>query len=153
MRITKTQFSAYRDAIAKARATTLQQGQVYDGLGVWRSVKDSFPADASEQAWHPSVQSTERVAFYHQVLKELVDTDADGKTIEHHHFLLQCVRLPMREAPSPRKIMQLALNIGQLQAEMATLTTQDATFRSLYDAFQAFDMTEFDAYVTEKQPA
>ncbi len=33
--------------------------------------------------------------------------------IEINHFVIQCYRIPSTEEPSLRKIMQLALNIGQ----------------------------------------
>mmetsp|Transcript_51349 Transcript_51349/g.134117 ORF Transcript_51349/g.134117 Transcript_51349/m.134117 type:complete len:134 (-) Transcript_51349:257-658(-) len=43
------------------------------------------------------------------------ECDEDGKVInEPYHFLLQQVRI-LRDKPSFRKVMQLALNIGQLQ--------------------------------------
>ena len=38
-----------------------------------------------------------------------------GKTeiIEENHFIIQTVRIPVTEKPSLRKIMQIAINIGQ----------------------------------------
>ena len=33
--------------------------------------------------------------------------------IEMNHFLIQTIRIPLTEKPSLRKIIQLALNIGQ----------------------------------------
>jgi hypothetical protein len=33
--------------------------------------------------------------------------------IEINHFIIQQVRIPLKEAPSIRKIIQIALNIGQ----------------------------------------
>ena len=35
---------------------------------------------------------------------------------ENHHFLIQTVRIPKTESPSLRKIIQIALNIGQYLA-------------------------------------
>ena len=33
--------------------------------------------------------------------------------IENNHFIIQQVRIPLKEAPTIRKIIQIALNIGQ----------------------------------------
>ena len=37
--------------------------------------------------------------------------------IEQNHFIIQTVRIPLKEEPSIRKIIQVALNIGQCQGK------------------------------------
>ena len=40
--------------------------------------------------------------------------------IEVNHFLIQTVRIPTTEKPSLKKIMQIALNMGQFQGKNGT---------------------------------
>ena len=37
----------------------------------------------------------------------------EKKMIQSNHFIIQTVRIPLNEEPSLRKIIQIALNIGQ----------------------------------------
>ena len=39
--------------------------------------------------------------------------DEQKEIIEKNHFIMQTVRIPMNEKPTLKKIIQLALNIGQ----------------------------------------
>jgi hypothetical protein len=143
-------FSAFRDAIrARRRAAILSNGpESFDGLGEWRAVKESLSAEAGDVQWSQQLQSPERRAFYEKAIL-LPETDAEGRTIEAHHFLLQCARIPERELPSPRKVLQLALNVGQLQAEVDALGAESLSeyARALYTDFQRLVMHELDAYV------
>ena len=42
-----------------------------------------------------------------------IDGFGNQKIIEINHFLIQTVRIPLNEKPNIRKIIQIALNIGQ----------------------------------------
>ena len=42
-----------------------------------------------------------------------IDGYGNQSIIEINHFLIQTVRIPLNEEPSIRKIIQIALNIGQ----------------------------------------
>jgi len=48
------------------------------------------------------------------LLPEYIINGYDQKSIiENNHFIIQQVRIPLNEKPTIRKIIQIALNIGQ----------------------------------------
>ena len=53
-----------------------------------------------------------------------IDAYETKSIVETNHFLIQTVRIPTTEKPSLRKIMQVALNIGQYQAENGKLLSR-----------------------------
>jgi hypothetical protein len=42
--------------------------------------------------------------------------------IEFNHFIIQQVRIPLTEKPTIRKIIQIALNIGQYRGSVGKMT-------------------------------
>lgn len=84
----------------------------FDGLKFWRSIKPIL----ANSKYEASKWKTIPIKYYKDVM--LIPeyyVDGYGKTnlIEEHHFIIQTVRIPKKEKPSLRKIMQIALNIGQ----------------------------------------
>lgn len=143
-------FTTFRDAIKQRRTSAIRPtgAASFDGLAEWRAVKHSLSSDAGDTHWSPLVQSPERRAFYAKAML-LPEVDAHGRTIEPHHFLMQCARIPVLERPSPRKVMQIALNIGQLEAEVDALGLDSLLedSRELYAQFKRLGMDQPDAYV------
>ena len=82
-------------------------------------------------------------------LPKLEEEDEDGNTNELNHFMLQCARIPIYDKPSSRKIMQIALNIGQLQSEVELIGIQNLSsdFERFYRTFCELGMREFEAYI------
>lgn len=146
MEPTLSAFAAYRDDI-KRRYLAALSGE-WDGWNEWQKVKPSLSADAGEKQWSPAVQTTERLDFYAQAM-QLPEVDAEGATIEINHFIRQCARIPMAEAASPRKIMQVALNIGQLEAEVERVGVDQlpSDVQELHQQFVRLGMREFNAYL------
>ncbi len=147
MMITKATFETYRDDITSTRFAELSSGKQWDGRAAWQPMKQSLSDKAAGQKWSPKVQSPKRVAFFKKVMSTLDEADIEGNTIELNHFLLQCVRIPVNDEPSPRKIMQVALNIGQLEAEIKLAEEVPSEFMSLYREFVRLGMKDFEAYV------
>ena len=87
----------------------------FDGLKFWGSVKSILSKSDYEAVKWKNVPER----HYHNIMKySECYIDGYGKTylIEDHHFLIQTVRIPKTESPSLRKIIQIALNIGQYLA-------------------------------------
>ena len=89
----------------------------FNGLKFWRSIKSKInDIDTTVYEWNP-------IFSEHIVPKEMLDTilrdipehnsENKTKTIEINHFFIQIVRIPHTEECNLRKILQLALNIGQ----------------------------------------
>lgn len=84
----------------------------FDGLKFWRSIK---PILSNSVYKAKSWKSTPKQYYSKIMLLPEYYINGSGKTniIEENHFLIQTVRIPKTESPSLRKIMQVALNIGQ----------------------------------------
>ena len=87
-----------------------------NGLIFWRSIKDTLKEyDSQTTNWSNKVlrlKSKEKT-FYNKVW------NLDEK-IEHNHFLIQQLRIPKKNEATPRKILQIALNSGQLKKYLNT---------------------------------
>lgn len=89
-----------------------------DGLAFWKSIKELLlvhdPHDnIIASCWKKHV--SDDIANCIMSLSEYTTADSKGKKymIKSNHFLIQTVRLAIKEKPSLRKVIQVALNIGQ----------------------------------------
>jgi len=85
----------------------------FDGLGFWQPIKKMLePLDEySAKKWKKIPKKMTRSIM---LLPEYTINGYEEKSIiEDNHFIIQQVRIPLKEAPTIRKIIQIALNIGQ----------------------------------------
>lgn len=82
-----------------------------DGLGFWQPIKKMLSNhDIKASHWKNIKKSYQIVMLQPEYY---IDGYGNKGIIEKNHFLIQTIRIPLTEEPSLRKIMQLALNIGQ----------------------------------------
>jgi hypothetical protein len=85
----------------------------FDGLGFWQPIKKLLePLDEySTKKWKKIPKKLTRSIM---LLPEYTINGYEEKIIiENNHFIIQQVRIPLTEKPTIRKIIQIALNIGQ----------------------------------------
>ena len=85
----------------------------FDGQGFWQPIKKLFePFDEySAKKWKKIPKKLTKTIM---LLPEYTINGFEEKSIiENNHFIIQQVRIPLKEAPTIRKIIQIALNIGQ----------------------------------------
>jgi len=85
----------------------------FDGLSFWQPIKKLLePLDEySAKKWKKIPKKLTKTIM---LLPEYTINGYDAKSIiENNHFIIQQVRIPLKEAPTIRKIIQIALNIGQ----------------------------------------
>lgn len=85
----------------------------FDGQGFWNPIKNMLtPLDSYHaKKWKKIPKSKINQIM---ILPEYTIDGNETKTIiENNHFIIQQVRIPLTEKPIIRKIVQLALNIGQ----------------------------------------
>ena len=84
----------------------------YDGLRFWKSIKVILSnSNYKAKKWKNIPQK-----YYKNIMtlpEYYIDGNGNTSLIEENHFLIQTVRIPNTEKPTLRKIMQIALNIGQ----------------------------------------
>ena len=85
----------------------------FDGQGFWQPIKKLLePLDEySAKKWKKIPKKLTKKIM---LLPEFTINGYDQKSIiENNHFIIQQVRIPLNEKPTIRKIIQIALNIGQ----------------------------------------
>jgi len=138
-RPTTVLFSKVRQSAEELRTINKKA----DGLAFWKPIKESLePYDALTGEWNPHLFKGKYEAFYKKVMK-LSEKDAQGKMIEPHHFIIQCVRIPRLEALTLRKLAQIALNIGQL------LPMLDELPRGIAKEFKELKMHLIGTYIKD----
>lgn len=80
----------------------------FDGIRFWKGIKKPLKMyDSFKMAWNESAFDDDKLLIN--------EHDDEGKLIELYHFMRQQARIPIEDEDgcTLRKIMQLALNIGQ----------------------------------------
>jgi len=94
----------------------IKKNKKFDGRAFWQPIKNELSKlDIKATKWKKISKSlTNKVMKQPEYIK-----DGYGKEhiIENHHFIIQQVRIPLQEKPSLRKIIQIALNIGQWKGD------------------------------------
>jgi hypothetical protein len=62
--------------------------------------------------------------------------------IENNHFIIQQVRIPLKESPTIRKIIQVALNIGQHKGSGGKII-----FNNIDEFITKKDIVELSKYI------
>jgi Zn-dependent M32 family carboxypeptidase len=88
-----------------------------DGLAFWQPIKKllaKYDTTTKLDNWNQRGISKETVQNIMKLPEKTIDGYGEETMMEENHFLIQTVRLPI-ESPKPnlRKIIQVALNIGQ----------------------------------------
>ena len=85
----------------------------FDGQGFWQPIKKILePLDKyNAKKWKQISKTKTRKIM---LLPEYTINGYETKLInENNHFIIQQVRIPLQDKPTIKKIMQIALNIGQ----------------------------------------
>jgi hypothetical protein len=88
-----------------------QANKDFDGQVFWQSIKGELGKTKFQGKWKeiPQMHFDELMSlpeFY-------INGHGDKKIIEVNHFVIQTVRIPRNDPPSLRKMIQVALNVGQ----------------------------------------
>ena len=125
----------------------------FDGKGFWQSIKTILePLDKySASKWKTlSKSKTKKI----MLLSEYTINGYDIKNInENNHFIIQQVRIPLQDKPTIKKIMQIALNIGQYKGTskntMKKNTMKNITYNNINQFIVKNDIVELSKYLTD----
>ena len=116
----------------------------FDGQGFWQPIKKMLePLDEySAKKWKKIPKKLTRSIM---LLPEYTINGYDQKSIiENNHFIIQQVRIPLIEKPTIRKIIQIALNIGQYRGGGGKII-----FDSIDDFIYRKDIVELSRYISD----
>lgn len=136
----------YRNFICDARYNAIKSNLPWDGRAIWQCMKNKqSDIENDDHGWSCCIRNVDRMELYDDAMT-LDEFAPDGSTNEVNHFLMQCVRIPMLDKACPRKVYQIALNIGQLEASARLGEVKGKTLE-LYNRFVAMGMREIDQYI------
>ena len=119
----------------------------FDGLGFWQPIKKLLePLDkiCMAKKWKPlSKKITDNILR----LPEYYINGYEEKIInEKNHFIIQQVRIPLKEDPTIKKIIQIALNIGQYKG----IVNDSHNNRNNNINYETLNLDTLDKYITAK---
>jgi hypothetical protein len=88
----------------------------YDGQKYWQAIKVvTRPFDDQLQVkWKSSIVDDDDLKVIMNLVEYTINGNGEKKINESNHFLIQLVRIPQQDAGTLTKVLQVALNIGQL---------------------------------------
>ena len=89
------------------------QDILFDGQKNWQPFKNLLNNNNWTFEWIPP-----DIDIYNENIN--LPEYINDQIIEQNHFLIQCVRIPTTEEPCLRKLIQIALNIGQYEGSTNT---------------------------------
>ena len=89
-----------------------KQNSNADGLKFWKPIKNELSKydELKANQWKKLKKEYMEIMY---IPEYTIDGYGNQSIIEFNHFLIQTVRIPLNEEPNIRKIIQIALNIGQ----------------------------------------
>jgi hypothetical protein len=117
----------------------------FDGQGFWQPIKKILePLDEySAKKWKKIPKKLTRSIM---LLPEYTINGYEEKIIiENNHFIIQQVRIPLTEKPTIRKIIQIALNIGQYRGSGGKMI-----FDNIGQFIYQKDIVELSKHIPEK---
>lgn len=85
----------------------------FDGKGFWQPIKEILDKVDIKFEWKKlDDKEVEKIMILPEYYK---DGKGEEKIIEINHFIIQTVRIPTKEEANIKKLIQLALNIGQYE--------------------------------------
>ena len=84
-----------------------------DGFKFWQPIKKILGRiDGKASKW---IKQNNKLTRYvmNEIPEFVIFPNKKEQIIEHNHFIIQTIRIPLQEKPTIKKIIQVALNIGQ----------------------------------------
>ena len=132
-------FNIVRDKSTELRGKYRDE---FDGKGFWQPIKKIL-AKVNINALDWKKISQDIVESIMTLPEYYKNGYGDEHIIETNHFLIQQVRIPTTELPSLKKIVQLALNIGQFYGMNDVALMERINYDSL-------NLNKLSRYVTKK---
>jgi hypothetical protein len=122
----------------------------FDGLGFWQPIKKILePYDNYNAKKWKKISKTKTKKI--MLLPEYTINGYDDKIInEKNHFIIQQVRIPLNDKPIIRKIIQLALNIGQYKGTVNNKFIYNIKFDNINQFLFKDDIKELSKHLSNE---
>ena len=106
-----------------------------DGLAFWRSIKESLSESELKINWNIDINKLNS-----NFVKKIMSLDESN---DKNHFLIQHINLVKKNKPNIRKILQIALNIGQLKLYL----NEDNFQKPILKYYELYKLDKFETYI------
>jgi len=122
----------------------------FDGQGFWQPIKKFLePLDSyNAKKWKKISKTKTRKIM---LLPEYTIDGYETKLInENNHFIIQQVRIPLNEKPTIKKIIQIALNIGQYKGTNNNNFIYNIKFNDITQFIYKTDIIELSKHISDE---
>jgi len=121
----------------------------FDGQGFWQPIKKMLdPLEYSAKKWKKISKTKTRKIM---LLPEYLINGYETKQInENNHFIIQQVRIPLNEKPTIKKIIQIALNIGQYKGTNNKNFIYNIKFDNITQFIYKTDIIELSRHISDE---
>jgi hypothetical protein len=117
--------------------------ETFNGKGFWLPIKQMLDElDIFEASWKKINPKIIDIIMLKTEYK--IDGHRNKKIIEESHFIIQQIRIPLEEKPTIKKIIQIALNIGQYKG------IKETQYFNLFNYFSQEDISMLSSKISDK---
>jgi hypothetical protein len=122
----------------------------FDGQGFWQPIKKMLePLDSYNAKKWKSISKTKTRKI--MLLPEYTINGYETKVInENNHFIIQQVRIPLNEKPTIKKIIQIALNIGQYKGTNQNNFIYNIKFNNITPFIYKKDIIDLSKHISDE---
>ena len=106
------------DLVREKSKMLRQNNSKADGLAFWKPIKDKLAKYSDIVASGFKEIEPRLTAAIMALPEKVINGYGEEHMIELHHFMIQAVRIPIKEKPKLQKILQIALNLGQYEGSV-----------------------------------
>lgn len=140
----------FANVLEKSYKLRKKNPNAFDGQGFWQPIKKLLePLDSySAKKWRKiSKTKTKKI----MLLPEYSINGYETKLIdEKNHFIIQQVRIPLNEKPTIKKIIQIALNIGQYKGINNNKFIYNIKFNDITQFIYKKDIIELSKHISDE---
>jgi hypothetical protein len=146
------------DLVRKKSMMLRHNNSKADGLSFWKPIKETLGRYDIVASKFKEIEPRLTAAIM-ELPEKIINGYGEEKMIELHHFMIQAVRIPIKEKPTLQKILQIALNLGQYEglvgepdksrSSQATLMGIRLVSLDIKDYLEADDIIHINEQITD----
>ena len=118
-----------------------------DGLA-WKPIKETLARYDIVASKFKKIEPRLTAAIM-ELPEKIINGYGQEKMIELHHFMIQAVRIPIKEKPTLQKILQIALNLGQYEGLVGEPDIRLVSL-NIKDYLEADDIVHINEQITDE---
>jgi hypothetical protein len=120
-----------------------------DGLAFWKPIKETLSNHSDIVASGFKKLDPRLTATIMELPEKIINGYGEEKMIELNHFMIQSVRIPIKEKPTLQKILQIALNLGQYEG-LQSKPDSNIISLNLNDYLEVNDIIQINKKITDE---